>query len=328
MALSTFSYSKSWRDPQDFPTFEDNEEQVRDDIQILFDEARNAINRLIGELKAENLPFTPTPAIDASTLQDAVELVQAQIVGVVLGQVPNTSIITEKLAELAVTTAKIANLAVTAEKLANGAVTTEKLANLAVTAAKLADGSVTTPKLANGAVTAEKLASGLFSNKADLEGGKVKPSQLSLSLVNITTSHTLKLSDEGKMLACTNSTPISITVPKNSDVAFPIGTEIHVYRAGTGTVTFAVPDGVTIRKPGSSAMIGSRYSSARLKKWDANVWTLEGDGLAPEGYLNNFSAGLAPSGMIKLRRNVHYFDSASQLPEPGVAGRVFLVAAE
>ena len=45
MALSTFQYSKSWRDPEDFPTFEENEEQVRDDMQILFDEARDALNR-------------------------------------------------------------------------------------------------------------------------------------------------------------------------------------------------------------------------------------------------------------------------------------------
>ena len=63
MALSTFSYSKSWRSAQDFPSYEENEERVRDDMQCLFDEVRDALNRLVGELKAENLPFAPTADI-------------------------------------------------------------------------------------------------------------------------------------------------------------------------------------------------------------------------------------------------------------------------
>ena len=62
------------------------------------------------------------------------------------------AIITELLADLAVTTAKIANGAVTADKIADLAVITRKLADLAVTTEKLANGAVTTDKLANNAV--------------------------------------------------------------------------------------------------------------------------------------------------------------------------------
>ena len=128
MALSTFEYSKSWRSAQDFPSYEENEERVRDDMQCLFDEVRDALNRLVGELKAENLPFAPTAEIDASTLQNALELLQAQISGAAIGQLPNASVTTEKLAELAVTGAKLAEGAVTGGKLAAGAVTEEKIA--------------------------------------------------------------------------------------------------------------------------------------------------------------------------------------------------------
>ena len=192
----------------------------------------------------------------------------------------------------------------------------------------VADGAVTAEKLADGAVGAGKLAEGLLDGKADLQGGKVRASQLSLERVSVTASRELLLSDEGKLLSCASDSAISLTVPKNSDAAFPIGTEITVFRAGLGGVTIAAAEGVTICAPAAARAIGTRYSAVRLKKWDANVWTLEGEGLAPAGYLDNFSAGFAPAGAIRLTQGVHVFASEAQLPSPGVAGRIFLVAAE
>ena len=327
MALSNFQYSKSWRNAEDFPTFEDNEEKVRDDMQLLFDEARDAINRLVSELKASNLPFTPTPEIDAATVQNALELLQAQLSGVILGQLPNGSVITEKLAELAVTTAKIANFAITTVKLGDASVTPVKIASGAVTVGKIAEGAVTSPKIAEGAVTADKLAEGVLDGKADLVSGRVRPEQLIRPKLSVSASRTLALTDAGKALYCTNSSAITLTVPANSAAAFPVGTELTVYRKGTGAVKFAAASGVTLYCPGM-ASVGSRYGSVRLKKWDSNVWSLEGEGLAPAGYLNNFSEGLAPTGELRLTEGVHYFSSASQLPSPGKAGRVFLIAAE
>lgn len=327
MALTNFEYSKSWRDPGDFPSYEEDEATVRDDLQCLFDEARDAINRLISELTAGNLPFTPTAEVDAATVQNAIELVQAQIRNVVQGQLPVGSVSTDRLADLAVSTAKLANLAVTAAKLADGAVTAAKLAEDAVTSQKLAGGAVGTSKLADGAVTAAKLAAGLLDSKADLSGGKVKPEQLSRARVNTSSSRTLALTDAGKALYCANSSAITLTVPANSSVALPIGTEIRIFREGAGMVNIAAGSGVTLLCPGAAAKIASRYGSVLLKKWDANVWSLEGEGLAEAGYLANFSAGFAPAGAIRLTQGVHYFGSEAQLPAAGTAGRVFLVAA-
>ena len=324
MALSTFQYSKSWRDPQDFPTFEENEEQVRDDMQLLFDEARDAINRLVGQLRASNLPFSPTEGVDASDVQNAIELVQSQLGGVVMGQLPDGSVTTAKLASQAVTAAKLADGAVSSGKLASGAVVGTKLASDAVSAAKLASGAVTAEKLADGAVTAAKLADGVLDGKADLVNGKVKPSQLSRKRLTVSASRSLALSDEGRALYCSNSAAITLTVPANADAAFPVGTEITVFRRGSGLVQFAAAENVTLYCAGA-ASIGSRYASVRLKKWDTNVWSLEGEGLAPAGYLNNFASGFAPAGAILLSQGVHVFDSEAQLPAPGVAGRLFFV---
>ena len=317
MALSNFQYSKSWRSAEDFPTFEDSEEQVRDDMQSLFDEVGDALNRLAGEIGAANIPFEPTEEIDAEDVQAAIELLQAQLAGIALDQLPNGSVTAEKLAGFAVTTAKLADAAVTAAKLAAGA----------VSSAKLADGAVTGAKLADGAVTAEKLSAGALSGKADLVGGKVRPSQLSRSKSSVSASRTLALSDEGKALYCTNSSAVTLTIPDNASAAFPLGTEILIYRKGSGTVTVAAASGVTLLCPGQK-LLASRYGSARLKKWDTNTWSLEGEGLAPAGYLNNFASGFAPAGAIRLTQGVHYAASQAQLPTPGTAGRVFLVAAD
>ena len=57
MAFTPFDFTKSWRNAADFPTFEPDETKVRDDLQSLFDELKAGLNKLIGELKADNLPF-------------------------------------------------------------------------------------------------------------------------------------------------------------------------------------------------------------------------------------------------------------------------------
>lgn len=43
-SISEFEYTKDWRDHDDFPTRETSESQVREDIQLLFDELKSYIN--------------------------------------------------------------------------------------------------------------------------------------------------------------------------------------------------------------------------------------------------------------------------------------------
>lgn len=62
-----------------------------------------------------------------------------------------------------------------------------------------------------------------------------------------TTSYTLALSDQGKVIQMNASTALTVTVPVNSTAAFPIGTQITVVRKGTGTLTISPVSGsVTI----------------------------------------------------------------------------------
>lgn len=137
---TNFQYTKTWRSEDDFHTYEGNEEKVRDDMQCLFDEVRDALNRLAQAILAANIPFTSTPGVPGvSNVQAAIEAVQAQIAEAVLeGLVPDGTITTAKLADGAVTEAKLAEDAVTGEKIADGAVSPDKIAAGAVDASKLA----------------------------------------------------------------------------------------------------------------------------------------------------------------------------------------------
>lgn len=73
----------------------------------------------------------------------------------------------------------------------------------------------------------------------------------SLLLENTTTtSKNFELTDQNRVIACNNTTDITITVPPNSTVAHPIGTVIYVYRYNTGGVQLAAGAGVTLNQVG------------------------------------------------------------------------------
>lgn len=147
---TNFQYTKTWRSEDDFHTYEGNEEKVRDDMQCLFDEICGALNRLAQAISAANIPFTSTTGIPGvSDVQAAIEAVQAQIASAALGDIPDGSLVSAKLADGAVTEPKLADDAVTGEKLADGAVSPDKIAAGAVDASKLAltDGGFVVPPL-------------------------------------------------------------------------------------------------------------------------------------------------------------------------------------
>ena len=135
MAISQFDYTKTWRSSTDFPTYENREEKVRDDMQSLFDEIKNGLNAVITALSstasasgAKQIGIEPLVALSGygNTVQDALVGILALIDDVQAGVVVDGSVTTVKLADDAVTTAKIADGAVATAKIADGAVTGAK----------------------------------------------------------------------------------------------------------------------------------------------------------------------------------------------------------
>lgn len=125
------------------------------------------------------------------------------------------------------------------------------------------DGSVTSAKLDSTLTTAIGKA-----NSAMQASDLATAQQVAIN-AQTGTSYTLMLTDANKAVECNNASAITLTVPPNSSVAFPVGTVIEVVQIGAGAITLAAGSGVTINgKTGTTAQWGVLV----LRKRDTNVW--------------------------------------------------------
>jgi len=93
------------------------------------------------------------------------------------------------------------------------------------------------------------------------------------------TTYTFVLADRGQMLRVgdesNNTSAQSLTIPPNSSVAFPIGTQVQITQMG-GQVTMVAGSGVTLRyTPGLKTRV--QYSSITCIKIATDEWILIGD---------------------------------------------------
>lgn len=91
-----------------------------------------------------------------------------------------------------------------------------------------------------------------------------------------TASYTLVLADAADIVEVSNASANNLTVPLNSSVAFPIGTQINILQTGAGQTTVVATSGVTINAtPGLK--LRAQWSSATLIKRATDTWVLIGD---------------------------------------------------
>lgn len=90
-------------------------------------------------------------------------------------------------------------------------------------------------------------------------------------------TYNLVLSDGGTVIESVNSNNLSIIIPNNTTVAFPIGTEISILRHNSATIAFQADSGVTIHSRNSLLSIGHQYAGVSLLKTATNDWYLIGD---------------------------------------------------
>ena len=69
----------------------------------------------------------------------------------------------------------------------------------------------------------------------------------------------------------------NLTVPLNSTVTFPVGTQILLSQYGAGQTTVVATSGVTINSSGGKLKLNTQYSGATLIKIATNEWYLFGD---------------------------------------------------
>ena len=129
-----------------------------------------------------------------------------------------------------------------------------------------------------GGITGQEVITALGYTPANAGQGRTINAQTG-------TAYTLALTDSQTngsqpLLSCANASPVSVTVPDNATVAFPVGAQVDVVQDGVGKVTFVPTAGVTINSKAGSKSIGGQYVGVTLIKTAINTWLLVGDLIA------------------------------------------------
>jgi hypothetical protein len=90
------------------------------------------------------------------------------------------------------------------------------------------------------------------------------------------TTYAPVLTDQGKLVTCSNAGAITVTMPSDATTAFPIGTQIDFVVIGAGMVTFVAGSSATVNGT-PSLVTRAQWSAVTAIKRAANTWVLVGD---------------------------------------------------
>jgi len=90
------------------------------------------------------------------------------------------------------------------------------------------------------------------------------------------TTYTLVLADGAGYIRCSNGSAITVTIPTNAAVAFPIGTQITIIQIGAGQVTLAGA-APPVLNTGETLLLRAQWSICTITKVAADVWDVAGD---------------------------------------------------
>jgi hypothetical protein len=147
--------------------------------------------------------------------------------------------------------------------------------------------STTTRDAAFGGTGEPTLFEGMFAYTADTDtlwfydGSGWRLASATLGALNVRTiggssSYTLLITDGGKFIQISFATAVTLTVPTNASVAFPIGTQVNIMQLGAGQITIGGA-GVTFQSSGSKLKTTDQYSVATLIKTDTDTWVAVGN---------------------------------------------------
>ena len=129
--------------------------------------------------------------------------------------------------------------------------------------------------------TTPQLGGNLSLNSNDIDGTgniDITGNVIAQSAINTQTgtSYTLVIGDASKLVTLSNASAITLTVPANSSVAFPVGTKIDLAQLGAGQVTVAGAGGVTVNATPGLKFV-AQYSAATCIKTATDTWLLVGN---------------------------------------------------
>lgn len=167
-----------------------------------------------------------------------------------------------------------ANSASSASTSASNASTSATNASNSASSASTSASTATTQ--ASNASTSASNASTSATNASNSAAASAASSQLTLNAQSGTT-YTLVLSDANKLIECTNAAAITLTIPTNASVAFPLGTQIAIAQGGAGQITISPAGGVTLLSKFSRLKCEAQDGMIFLLKQATNTWRVTGD---------------------------------------------------
>jgi hypothetical protein len=153
-----------------------------------------------------------------------------------------------------------------------GAINTEDIAAAAITEAKIATGAVTSSKIQTSVSLTTPILGVATGTSLNLTGNVIAHA----APTPIVGAYTLQLTDDGTIIEKNDASGVTVTIPLNSSVAFPIGTQIVLIQTNTGQTTIAGAGGVTVNgTPGLK--LRTQFSSCVCLKRGTDTWVLLGD---------------------------------------------------
>lgn len=89
-------------------------------------------------------------------------------------------------------------------------------------------------------------------------------------------AYTPTAADEGRLVALSSGSPVTVTLPTDATAAIPVGGSIDFAAIGTGMATFAGASGVTVNGT-PSLVTRAQWSTVTAVKRAADTWLVVGD---------------------------------------------------
>lgn len=91
------------------------------------------------------------------------------------------------------------------------------------------------------------------------------------------TTYQLAATDAATVVTLSNASAITLTVPPNATVPFPVGTQIVLAQTGAGQVTITPGSGVTLNSFDSNLKIAGEFGLVTCLKTDTDTWLIFGN---------------------------------------------------
>jgi len=194
--------------------------------------------------------ITPIEYVDALNVADVFDS------GVIpdefsVSDIGDGDIVSDMLADAAVTTAKLANLAVDTDKLANLAVEAAKLANSSVEATKIANAAVGSAAIANTAIGTAHIANGAILN-AHISDATIQSAKIASLNADVINAGTIS----GRTLKANNGSGVDVWVENSGFIRFRYGSSNKAYMAADSSGNLYVDsDGDMLLQANNSVFI-------------------------------------------------------------------------